>query len=222
MGSPSNEPERSKDETQHKVTLSKGFYIQTTEVTRGQWKAVMGENTTPYDFNDCGNDCPVERVSWYDVQKFINKLNEHETNGYRLPTEAEWEYACRAGTTTPFSFGNCLGTDQANYNGDKPLAGCTDGKYRNKIMPTKSFGPNAFGLYDMHGNVWEWCQDWYGEYSSNPETDPVGPLEGPNRVFRGGGWGDSGRGCRAARRGGSRPDFRGTGVGFRLAASPGP
>ncbi|QTA82859.1 Sulfatase-modifying factor enzyme domain-containing protein [Desulfonema limicola] len=160
MGSPKDEPERSDDEVLHKVILTKGFYMQTTPVTQAQWKAVMGSN--PSRFKDGGDNCPVENVSWDDAQDFIKALNK--TAGkqkYRLPTEAEWEYACRAGTKTPFYTGRCLGTDQANYDGNNPLKGCPKGIYRKKTTPVGSFPSNPWGLYDMHGNVWEWCQDWY-------------------------------------------------------------
>ncbi len=215
MGSPKDEPGRDNEETQHKVTLSKGFYIQTTEVTQGQWKAVMGED--PSHFKDCGDDCPVETVSWNDIQKFIKGLNKREGKKYRLPTEAEWEYACRAGTTTHFSLGSCLRTDQANYKGVKPLKGCSEGGDRRKTMPVKSVSPNALGLYDMHGNVWEWCQDGYGKYSSNPETDPDGQSKGSSRAIRGGGWYDSARHCWTANRAGNSPDYRNPDIGFRLA-----
>ena len=216
MGSPESEPGRDDNEKQHKVTLTKGFHMQTTEVTQGQWKAVMGSN--PSDFKDCGNDCPVENVSWDDVREFIRKLNRKEgTDRYRLPTEAEWEYACRAGTTTPFSFGRCLSTDQANYNGRYPLENCPKGEYREKTLPVASFAPNAWGLHDMHGNVWEWCQDWYGEdYPSGAVTDPGGPSTGSVRVLRGGSWFNDAGSCRAAIRGRDTPDVRGRNLGFRL------
>ena len=188
MGSPSDEPERDNDETRHKVTLTKGFYLQTTEVTQGQWERVMGND--PSYFKDCGADCPVENVSWEDIQEFIRKLNREEGKKYRLPTEAEWEYACRAGTETPFSFGKCLSTDQANYDGNYPMPGCGKGAYREKPAPVKSFAPNAWGLYDMHGNVYEWCEDWLGVYPSGAVTDPEGPSNASVRVLRGGGWGN--------------------------------
>ena len=187
MGSPSSEPKRDGDEKQHRVTLTKSFYLQTTEVNQGQWEAVMGNN--PSRFKDCGRNCPVERVSWNDIQEFIKKLNAREgANIYRLPTEAEWEYAARAGTTTPFSFGSCLSTDQANYNGNYPMPGCSKGRYREMTVPVASFSPNAWGLYDMHGNVWEWCQDWFGDYPSGAVTDPAGAKSGSVRVLRGGSW----------------------------------
>lgn len=220
MGSPSDEPERGDNESQHKVTISKPFYMQTTEVTQGQWEAVMGNN--PSEFKDCGEDCPVENVSWYDAQKFIKKLNRMTGNFYRLPTEAEWEYACRAGTTTPFYTGNCLSTNQANYYGDYPMPGCDKGKYRNKTVPVASFSPNPWGLYDMHGNVYEWCQDWYdSDYPGGHVTDPEGPSSGDYRVLRGGSWGDDAGYCRSANRGNYSPGGRNDDIGFRLVRLPG-
>ncbi len=187
MGSPSSEPKREDDERQHQVTLTRGFYLQTTEVTQGQWEAVMGNN--PSRFKDCGPKCPVEQVSWDDVQEFVRKLNGRDgKTGYRLPSEAEWEYAARAGTTTPFAFGDCLSTGQANYDGNYPMPGCAKGEYRKTTVPADSFSPNKWGLYNMHGNVWEWCQDWYGDYPSEAVRDPKGPGSGSARVFRGGSW----------------------------------
>jgi formylglycine-generating enzyme required for sulfatase activity len=223
MGSPKSESDRDDDETQHQVTLTKGFYMQTTEVTQAQWQAVMGNN--PSRFKDCADcpDCPVENVFWNDVQKFINKLNQRPDNDkiYRLPTEAEWEYACRAGTDTPFFFGKCLSTDQANYDGNYPLSGCKKGKYRQKTTPVASFKPNSWGLYDMHGNVWEWCQDWYGTYPSGNVTDPAGSEDGVRRILRGGGWYYDARGCRSAYRGRVTPGARDANFGFRLVLPSG-
>jgi len=221
MGSSTNEPERVSDEIQHTVILSKGYYMQTTEVTQGQWKAVMGSN--PSNFSSCGDDCPVEYVSWNDSQAFITALNTLEGTDvvYRLPTEAEWEYSARAGTQTPFAFGYCLGTDQANYDGNHPLTGSSSGIFRNTPVAVASFFPNDWALYDMHGNVREWCQDWYGDYSSGSVTDPSGPSTGSNRVLRGGSWNYSAKYCRSAFRYGYNPGFRGNYVGFRLAYSPG-
>ncbi len=216
MGSPSNEPKRDKDEHQHRVTLTRGYYLQTTELTQGQWKRVMGSN--PSGFKNCGDDCPVEKVSWTSAQTFIQKLNQKEgTDKYRLPTEAEWEYAARAGTKTPFSFGDCLSTDQANYDGNYPMPGCSKGRYRNKPVAVGSFPANAWGLYDMHGNVWEWCQDRHGDYPTGSVTDPNGPSSGEDRVSRGGSWGNYARYCRSAVRYGGSPDGRIYYLGFRLA-----
>jgi len=220
MGSPSTEPGRGSDEPQHRVTLTKGYYLQTTEVTQGQWKAVMGKN--PSHFNDCGDDCPVEKVSWYDIREYIKKLNQLESTGkYRLPTEAEWEYACRAGKKAPFSFGNCLSAAQANYDGNYPLSGCSKGQYRKKTIPVASLAPNDWGLYDMHGNVSEWCQDRYGNYPSGSISDPTGPRSGSPRVFRGGSWDHFAKRARSAHRLSNEPGLRYYSNGFRLAASPG-
>jgi len=220
MGSPSDEPERYDNETQHKVTLTQGYYMQTTEVTQKQWRSVMGDNNNPSKFKECGDKCPVEKVSWNDVQKFIKKLNKKEgVSTYRLPTEAEWEYAARAGTTTPFSLGDgkCLSTDQANYRGTHPMPGCPKGEYREETVPVASFQPNGWGLYDMHGNVYEWCQDWYGDYPNGSVTNPVGPRVGEDRVMRGGGWNDLGRFVRSADRYWDVPGDRWHNIGFRLA-----
>jgi len=203
MGSPSSEPNRASDETQHRVTLTKPFYMQTTEVTQGQWKAVMGNN--PSHFNSCGDSCPVEQVSWNDCQEFIRKLNQREGNGaYRLPTEAEWEYACRAGTTGP-------------YYTDLDRAGWYSGNSNNRTHPVAQKTPNAWGLYDMHGNVYEWCQDWFGDYPGGSVTDPKGSSSGGSRVIRGGSWRLYARNCRSAYRCYNTPDVRNNNNGFRVA-----
>lgn len=221
MGSPPSEKGRGKDEPQHRVTLTKGYYLQTTEVTQGQWKAVMGNN--PSHFKDCGDDCPVEKVSWYDIRKYIEKLNMIEQTGkYRLPTEAEWEYACRTGKKTPFSFGSCLSTAQANYDGNYPLSGCSKGQYRRKTIPVASLKSNAWGLYGMHGNVYEWCQDRYGNYPSGGVSDPTGPDSGTSRILRGGSWDQFAKHSRSANRHSKEPGLRYYSNGFRIAASPGP
>jgi formylglycine-generating enzyme required for sulfatase activity len=167
-----------KDETLSAVTLTQGFYMQTTQVTQAQWKAVMGNN--PSGFKDCGDDCPVENVSWNDAQEFIKRLNEKEGKPYRLPTEGEWEYACRAGSTSQF----CFGDDESLLSEYAWYINNSD----NRTHPVGTKKPNAWGLYDMHGNVWEWVQDWYGNYPSGSVTDPVGPERGGDRVDRGGSW----------------------------------
>jgi formylglycine-generating enzyme required for sulfatase activity len=212
MGSPKNEPGRSDDETQHEVTLTRGFYIQTTEVTQEQWERVMDNN--PAIFKDCGENCPVEYVSWHDVQRFIEKLNTKEsTKRYRLPTEAEWEYACRAGTQTAFSFGN-----------DKDTLSDYGWHRFNSRKPTHPVGwkePNLWGLHDMHGNVAEWCQDSYDDYPSQNVTDPTRPSEGYGRVLRGGSCNDFAENCRAAFRNSIGPGFELNHVGFRLVCLPG-
>jgi formylglycine-generating enzyme required for sulfatase activity len=217
MGSPPDEQGRKNDERQHEVNISKSFYLQVTEVSQRQWKKVMEEDN-PSSFTDCGDDCPVEQVSWKDAQKFIRKLNQIEgTNKYRLPTEAEWEYACRAGTTTPFFTGDCISTDQANYNGNYSGKNCPKGQYREKTVKVGSLQPNAWGLYDMHGNVWEWCQDWYHDYPSSPVVDPKGTDNSQICVMRGGSWNYEAWKIRSASRGGSGPDYRVDDVGFRVA-----
>jgi formylglycine-generating enzyme required for sulfatase activity len=164
---------------QHRVTISRSFYFQTTEVTQGQWQKVMGNN--PSHFKYYGENCPVESVSWHDTQEFIKRLKEIEgTDKYRLPTEAEWEYACRAGSSTRFCFGD-----------DDQMLEEYAWYYNNsggRTHPVSQKKPNAWGLYDMHGNVWEWCQDWYGPYPKGHVTDPKGPSSGKALVSRGGSW----------------------------------
>jgi formylglycine-generating enzyme required for sulfatase activity len=196
------------DETPHRVTISKPFYLGKYEVTQAQWEAVMGSNPSYFK----GRDNPVETVSWDDVREFIKSLNIKEGNGcWRLPTEAEWEYACRAGTTGVYSFGddeNSLG-HYAWYDGNSKSA-----------HPVGQKRPNAWGLYDMHGNVWEWVQDWYGEYPTSSVLDPRGPSSGSYRVNRGGSWDDDARNCRSAYRDNDTPGNRYIGMGFRLALSP--
>ncbi len=214
MGTSENEPGRYSNETLHRVTLKQGFYMQTTEVTQKQWKDVMGDN--PSYFKECGDDCPVESVPWNDVQRFIEKLNldsarlpvGERSRTYRLPTEAEWEYAARAGSQTAY----CFGDDAADLGNYAWYAENSD----IKTHPVAQKQPNKWGLYDMHGNVWEWCQDWYGDYPSGDVADPVGPDSGSVRVFRGGGWGDLAQYCRSALRLGYSPDFRNFNLGFRL------
>jgi sulfatase modifying factor 1 len=222
MGAAPHEMGQDPDEQpQHLVEISKPFYMQTTEVTQNQWAAVMGDN--PSFFSDCGGDCPVEQVSWEDSQRFIRALNEREkTDRYRLPSEAEWEYACRAGTTTPFAFGDTLSTEQANYDGNYPYSLSSLGvygslgAYRRKTVSVGRFPPNSWGLGDMHGNVWEWCQDWYGSYQPQAVTDPTGPVSGLTKVIRGGGWNYFGRLCRSSFRSNNLPSFAHSSVGFRV------
>jgi formylglycine-generating enzyme required for sulfatase activity len=223
MGSPSNESGRDSDEKQHEVILTKDYYMQTTEVTQGQWKAVMGNN--PSSFQTCGDNCPVENVSWDDTQEFIKKVNQMGDGYYRLPTEAEWEYAARAGTTTSYSFGN--DSNQLSKFGNFCDSKCTYGwKDRNQndqynnTAPVKSYSPNAWRLYDMHGNVWEWCNDWYGDYPDISVTDPGGPSSGLYRVLRGGGWNNYAQYCRSAKRDSLSPGSRISNFGLRLSRTP--
>ncbi len=183
----------------HKVSLTKGYYIMTTEVTQVQWMKIM--NSNPSHFKDCGIDCPVESVSWIEVQEFIKKLNKiDQSMNYRLPTEAEWEYAARAGTNTPYFFGNCLSDSQANFKATYPTffsTKCPLGKYRKGPIAVASLQKNSWGLYDMHGNVAEWCQDHFGKRPKLKEMsiDPQGPLKGFGRVNRGGSWGSEPQVC---------------------------
>ncbi len=218
MGSPATEPGRDDDEGPvHQVTISQQFYLGKYEVTQGQWQAVMGNN--PSTHSRCGRTCPVEMVSWEDTQAFIAALNRQEdAYVYRLPTEAEWEYAARAGTQTVYHFGNAA-SDLALYAwyGELELFG--------SIHPVGQKRPNAWGLHDMHGNVWEWVADWYDEYPHGSVTDPRGPSTGALRVHRGGSWDDAAHLCRAATRRGESSTtrhFRGRSydLGFRLARTP--
>ena len=209
MGSPQTEPERDPIERQHRVTLSRGFYLQTTEVTQGQWKAVMsGQN--PAGFSQCGDDCPVDALSWELIQSFLARINKlDKDNTYRLPTEAEWEYAARAGTTTAFATGKCLTTQQANINGETPMPGCPNGPFSISPVKVASYAPNAWGLHDMHGNVWEMTQDWFAPYPDKDVTDPTGPASGEFRVVRGASWRMDPKFARSANRFQNIRDFAG-------------
>ena len=181
MGSPASEKEHRINETQHEVTITKPFYMGKYEVTQEQWEAVMVNNRSFYR----GPKLPVTSVSWENCQDFIQKLNAKTNGAYRLPTEAEWEYACRAGTTTAYSYGDSITKNDANVEG---LSTKVVGSYK----------PNAFGLYDMHGNVWEWCEDWKVDYPKEAVVDPKGPETGKNRVLRGGSFTGVGLHCRSA------------------------
>jgi formylglycine-generating enzyme required for sulfatase activity len=201
MGSPDSESGRDSNEgPQHQVTISKSFEMHTTEVTQSQWEAVMGSNPSSFK----GPDLPVEMVSWDDAQEFITKLNAMgDGYRYRLPTEAEWEYAARAGTTGP-------------YAGDLDAMAWYDKNSGGKTHPVATKAANARGLYDMHGNVWEWVQDWKGDYSASAVTDPVGPSSGSRRVHRGGSWNSKSQYCRSALRHYYSPDSRYFYLGLRL------
>ena len=216
MGSTELELERNaKRETQHQVTLTNGYWLADTACTQVLWRAVMGDNPSRFK-NDANN--PVERVSWDDVQQFIEILNTIIPGlDAGLPSEAQWEYACRAGTTTAFSFGENITPQQVNYNGNHSYADGKKGLYRKKTIPVKSLPANPWGLYEMHGNVWEWCQDWFGEYPVEPVEDPLGLENDTYRVLRGGSWLYYGRYVRSADRNGGRPDARSNSIGFRVA-----
>ncbi|WP_026603844.1 formylglycine-generating enzyme family protein [Methylomonas sp. 11b] len=218
MGSPTSEIERYDDEVQHAVTLTKGFWLADTACTQLFWQTVMGEN--PSSLNDDPRK-PVETVSWDDVQQFIEVLNRQTASlNSRLPKEAEWEYACRAGTETPFSFGVNITPQQVNYYGDRPYANGEEGEYRGTTMAVKSLPANAWGLFEMHGNVWEWCQDgWQETLGSEPMTDPLFDLQDLDldRVMRGGSWITIGREVRSAFRGRYQSGNSDVEIGFRLA-----
>ncbi|OQB35532.1 MAG: Serine/threonine-protein kinase pkn1 [Candidatus Hydrogenedentes bacterium ADurb.Bin179] len=213
MGSPGSEEDRDDDETQHQVTIIWGFWLGKYEVTQAQWEKVMGNNPSEFKGN---KNLPVESVSWEDCQEFIKRLNAHGEGMFRLPTEAEWEYACRAGSTTAYSFGDASSElyryanycDRANSN-NLPWQDTAHNDGYDKTAPVGSFKPNPWGLYDMHGNVWEWCQD------------PIGPDSGSLRVRRGGCWFNCEPvNCRSALRYRGEPGYRVDLLGFRLVASP--
>ena len=218
MGNPSDQPGYAWwAAPQHSVTLTKAFYMQTTEVTQEQWEAVMGSN--PSHFFNCPT-CPVENVSWYDAQSYITKMNLRGEGIYSLPTEAQWEYAARAGSTTAFYNGGITVSDL----GDDPNLDAIGWYYINSDDKTHSVAgkaPNAWGLYDMSGNVYEWCQDYYANYSSSAETDPTGPSSGWLRVFRGGSWNAVAFDCTSACRNGQDPNTSPYNfLGFRLVRQP--
>jgi len=223
MGSPEGEEGRYDNEgTRHWVEITRPFELQDTCVTRAQWRALMGED--PSHFQDGSLECPVEQVWWEDGQRFIATLNEHErTDAYRFPTEAEWEYACRAGTQGPFSFEGSIDTTRANYYGEFSYAGSPLGEIRGRPMPVRSFAPNPWGLYEMHGNVWEWVEDIYAKdaYQHHTRSDPVNTGGDSQRVFRervfrGGCWIHSASYARCAIRGSYDPRFGLSLLGFRL------
>ena len=218
MGSPEDEGQRAGDEgPQHRVRITNPFYMSKYEVTQEQWERVMGNN--PANFKGAKN--PVEQVSWNDCQGFIKTLNGlgKEVGTFSLPTEAEWEYACRAGTSTPFHTGETISTDEANYNGNYTYGNGRKGQYREKTVAVGSFAPNKFGLYDMHGNAWEWCEDWYAAdyYKNSPKEDPPGPARGEGRVLRSGSRSCFPWYCRSSFRHMDWPSYRvNNGAGCRL------
>lgn len=240
MGSPDDEPWRSDDETQHTVTVS-DFYMSAYEVTQQEYASVMGEN--PSNFS--GDTLPVENISWLDAVAYCNARSEQEgltpvytidggsvswdrsANGYRLPTEAEWEYACRAGTATAFNTETSISAEESNYWGDYPYMiednyfdqgnlETRPGVYRQTTVEVNSFAPNAWGLYNMHGNVGEWVWDYYGAYTTEAQTDPTGPETGTRRVYRGGGWNDFAKNLRSAYRAALPQENSNYNIGLRL------
>ena len=251
MGSPENEPGRNDDERQHEVIITRPFLLQATEVTRGQWERLMATSPSSldscgdecplgkvnwwealaycnaasqaeglpecYELVGCDEKRPGEGMECKQVR--FAGLGCH---GYRLPTEAEWEYAARAGTRTPFSTGRCLPTEQANYDGNAPPAGCPKGDYRRQPVAVGSFSANAWGLHDMHGNAYEWCWDWHGAYPSGQVRDPLGPRTGSVRAARGGSWSTNAGYARSSNRGAGGPGARSNNLGLRPArSSPG-
>lgn len=213
MGSPVNEPERIDNELQHQVTLTKGFWIADTTVTQALWQVIMGDNPSKLR----GDELPVENVSWDDAQAFIAKMNGMKAElKLCLPTEAQWEYACRAGTATPFSWGEQIDSSLVNFHGTAPYNNGRKSEFREQAVAVKALPCNDWGLYQMHGNVWEWCQDWYGDYPSQPVIDSQGPESGRTRVLRGGSWFGIGGICRSACRNGYVPSIRLSGLGVRL------
>jgi formylglycine-generating enzyme required for sulfatase activity len=238
MGSPASEPERGTDETQRRVTVS-DFYIAKSSVTQREYSQLMGSN--PSEFK--GDNLPVENVTWFDAVRYCNARSTREgltpaytisgetvawnraasdqrSAGYRLPTEAEWEYACRAGTTTPFNIGSNITDREANcynnYGYNNNSSGRVTGGYRGRTSPVNSYAANSWGLFDMHGNVADWCWDWYGEYGAGAQTNPAGAATGTLRVNRGGGWNDFPKHIRSAYRAATPPGNGSFNLGFRL------
>ena len=197
------------------MTLTQGFWIAETTVTQALWEAAaMGENPSHFK----GENRPVAQVSWAGAQGFIDKMNGLKPElRLCLPTEAQWEYACRAGTDTPFFWGEQISSDVVNFDGNYPYNGDSKSEYRAETVDVESFEPNAWGLWQMHGNADEWCRDWYGDYPAESVVDPVGPESGSSRGLRGGSWYSLGRGCRSAYRDDSDPSLRDSNTGFRLA-----
>jgi formylglycine-generating enzyme required for sulfatase activity len=224
MGSPPEEAHRDRGEDQHLVTITKPFYMQTTEVTLKQWWSVMGKKF--FGRRKGNQDGPVTKVSWFDCIEFIEKLNSKGQGVYRLPTEAEWEYACRAGTKTAYSWGreiDCTRAMFANNTKREQEHSCVDfveskGLKINRPAPAKTYAPNAWGIYDMHGNVWEWCEDWFQNvYPKGEVKDPWGPdYSDEGKIRRGGSWFGRGFVCRSANRAYANPASRFETTGFRL------
>ena len=237
MGSPESElgfdDKHQADEFHHPVEITKPFYVGVYEVTQGQYQRIMGSNPAYFAASGEGKErvsgltttgFPVENVSWDDVNAFIEKLNVQERSSgrtYRLPTEAEWEFACRAGTTTPFSFGLQFNGTQANCDGKYPYGTQTKGKYLERPETVGRYPSNPFGLFDMHGNVWEWCEDLYDKefYQHSQRANPVNLESGSSRVLRGGSWIYSASDCRSAVRFNFDPANRYDHIGFRVVLS---
>ncbi len=238
MGSPTTEAFRNDDEEPHEVTITNDFYIGVHEVTQGQYERVMGKNPSCFQPGGLGKaklrtrdttQNPVECVTWHDAIAFCKKLAAlpeeiKAKRTYRLPTEAEWEYACRAGTKTALHFGDVVDSYSANFNGLSPYGKGRGGPFYRTTVAVGQYPPNDFGLYDMHGNVMEWCSDWYAAdyYKNSPKEDPPGPASGKEKVTRGGSWSNSGNACRSAVRTKLSPDQSHYGLGFRVVLSTDP
>jgi formylglycine-generating enzyme required for sulfatase activity len=214
MGTPQEEPGREAQETRHEVTISRAFYLGAYEVTQAQWTRVMGAN--PSHFQSCAPTCPVESVSWSDVQQFVARLNARSRPGFRLPTEAEWELACRAGGIRPFGATDVMTSQFGNINGNFPYNG-PKGSFRGRPLPVGTFPANAWQFFDMSGNVWEWTEDEYCSYPAGAARDPVGACGSTFRVIRGGSWAFDGNSARCGTRYTHRPQDRGYSLGVRLA-----
>jgi formylglycine-generating enzyme required for sulfatase activity len=226
MGAPESEAERYSDEgPQHRVRLTQGFWLADSACTQALWLAVMGGENPSYFSDD--PQCPVEQVSWDEVDTFLQRLREQmpASSAPMLPSEAQWEYACRAGTTTPFNLGENITPEQVNYDGNYPYNGAKEGEYRQRTVPVKSLPANAWGLYEMHGNVYEWCADGMRKYEALPAGEVLqarlGPTESASasasRALRGGSWINRARRVRSARRNARTRDDRFDDFGFRLA-----
>jgi formylglycine-generating enzyme required for sulfatase activity len=218
MGSPASEIGHRPDETEHRVRITRAFFMSTTEVTQRQWSAIMG--TAPSHFRG-DPDAPVEQVTWYDTREFIRRLNETADRRFRLPTEAEWEYACLAGSTSAYNVGDSLSSAHANYDARYPSPGQPIGTFRGRTTRVASYAPNAWGLYDMHGNVWEWCEDEYCPYPPSMSVNPRGRCGSPFRVIRGGSWYFNADSARSALRYTHEPHLKGFSIGFRIVCDVG-
>ncbi|MFB2834740.1 formylglycine-generating enzyme family protein [Floridanema evergladense] len=227
MGSPNHEPKSLETEKpQHSVRI-KPFFMGKFPITQAQWRTVAGFPKVKIDLNPDpskfkGANLPVELVSWYEAVEFCERLSQKTGRNYRLPSEAEWEYACRAGTTTPFHFGDTISPDLANYNGNQTYASSRKGVYREQTTEVGSFPPNAFGVYDMQGNVWEWCADhWQENYGKAPNDGSawLSRDEGARRLLRGGSWLNAPDRCRSAYRFLNQPSVRNGSIGFRVVCA---
>jgi formylglycine-generating enzyme required for sulfatase activity len=226
------------EKPRHEVVITKAFYMGAHEVTQAQYQKIIGKNPSWFSHGANGDgavkgmttdEFPVDSVNWHDAVEFCQKLTVLEKNKghermYRLPTEAEWEYAGRAGTSSPFHYGASLSSAQANFDGNKPYGQARKGQFLERTCKVGSYKPNNFGLYDMHGNVWEWCYDWYDirYYQKSVKKDPSGPTSGEYRVLRGGSCFSPGDCCRSAYRVRFKPNHRSFYTGFRVVCVPAP